>query len=192
MDARDYFLLLHEEAHYTGKARRIFSLPTPAQWRTVLPGHNAIAWCIWHIARGEDWGVATLRGGEELHTRERWAARLGVDWPNFGMGMAAADVARLSATIDLGALRAYYDAVYAETRRFAAGFDFDAIGDPLPPQTREWGLQLLGADAAVRAFFARWTGARDYLHIMALKDVYYHIDEADHVLHALLPGHPFP
>ena len=62
MDARTYFLLLHEEAHLTGKARRIFDVPTPDQWRAVLPGHNSIAWCVWHIAYGEDWGIAALRG----------------------------------------------------------------------------------------------------------------------------------
>ena len=44
MDARTYFLLLHEEAHFSGKARRVFELPTPEQWRTVVPGHNSIAW----------------------------------------------------------------------------------------------------------------------------------------------------
>ena len=119
MDARAYFLLLHEEAHTWGMTRRLFSVPTPEQWRAVLPGHNSIAWCIWHIARGEDWGVATLRGEPQLLTREGWEARLGFAWPNFGMGMTAVDVARLSATIDLDALRAYYDAVYQETRRLA-------------------------------------------------------------------------
>lgn len=38
MDARDYFLMLLEEAHWTGKARRVFGVPTPAEWRAVLPG----------------------------------------------------------------------------------------------------------------------------------------------------------
>lgn len=36
MDARAYFLMLHEEAHWAGKARRVFALPTPDQWRAVL------------------------------------------------------------------------------------------------------------------------------------------------------------
>jgi hypothetical protein len=29
MDARTYFLMLHEEAHCSGKARRVFEVPTP-------------------------------------------------------------------------------------------------------------------------------------------------------------------
>jgi hypothetical protein len=57
MDARTYFPMLHEHAHSSGgKARRILTEPTPEQWRAVLPGHNSIAWIVWHIARGEEWG----------------------------------------------------------------------------------------------------------------------------------------
>jgi len=192
MDAGTYFLSLNNEAHTWGMARRIFSVPTPEQWRTVLPGHNSIAWCIWHIAHGEDWAVATLRGTDKLLTRDGWEARLGVAWPNFGMGMTAAQVAKLSATIDLDALRAYYNAVYAETRRFAQEFDFDTIDTPLAPHTLRHALDLLAADESAREFFASWTTARYYLNIMTLMDVYYHIDEAGHVMRALLPEYRFP
>jgi hypothetical protein len=75
------------------------------------PGHNSIAWCVWHIAYGEDWGIATLRGDEILMRRNGWESRLRVAWPTFGMGMAAAEVAQLSAAIDLDALRDYFHAV---------------------------------------------------------------------------------
>jgi hypothetical protein len=44
MDARTYFLMLHEYAHSLGgKARRVFAEATPEQWRVVLLGHNSIA-----------------------------------------------------------------------------------------------------------------------------------------------------
>jgi hypothetical protein len=53
--------MLHEHAHSTGgKPRRVLAEPTPEQRRAVLPGHNSIAWIVWHIARGEDWGVNTM------------------------------------------------------------------------------------------------------------------------------------
>ena len=191
MDARTYFLLLHEEAHWTGKARRVFDLPTPDQWRAVLPGHNSIAWCVWHIAAGEDWAIAALRGGQTLMRRDGWEARLGFSWPTFGLGMMAEEVARLSAALDLEAVRAYYRAVYDETRRFAEGFDFDTLEVPLDPAIYDHALTLLGGDAFMRAFLAPWTTARHYLNIMALMDVYYHLDEADHVVRLLLPERRF-
>jgi hypothetical protein len=108
------------------------------------------------------------------------------------MGMTADQVAKLSATIDLDALRAYYDAVYAETRRFAQELDFDTIDTSLAPHTLRHALDLIAADAPVREFFRPWTTARYYLNIMTLMDVYYHIDEAGHVMRALLPEHRFP
>jgi DinB superfamily len=192
MDARTYFLLLHEEAHFTGKARRIFELPTPDQWRAVLPGHNAIAWCVWHIASGEDWGIAALRGDEPLMTRDGWEARLGVTWPTFGVGMTAAEVADLSAAIDLDALREYYRAVYEETRRFVQGFDFDTLDTPLDQTVYHHALDLLGGDEFMRTTLESWTVVRDYLNTMALMDVYYHFDEADHMVRLLMPERRFP
>ena len=191
MDVRTYFLLLHEEAHWTGKARRVFDVPTPEQCRAVLPGHNSIAWCIWHIAIGEDWAIATLRGKEQLVRRDGWEARLGVTWPTFGMGMTSTEVAQLSAAIDLEVLREYYRAVYEETRRFVQTLDFDTLERPLDPQRSQHALDLLGGDETMRTFLTSWTTPRHYLHIMTLMDVYYHLDEADHMVRMLLPERRF-
>ncbi len=190
MDARTYFLLLLEEAHWSGKARRVFGVPTPDEWRTTLPGHNSVAWCVWHIAAGEDWGIAALRGDETLLRRDGWEARLGFAWPTFGVQMTAAEAARVGETIDLDALRAYYRAVYEETRRFALGFDFDTL-DTHDPVLYEHAIDLLGGDDFMREFIKSWTTPRAYLNVMALMDVYYHLDEADHMVRMLRPGERF-
>jgi hypothetical protein len=190
MDARTYFLLLHEEAHWTAKSRRIFEVPTPDQWRAVLPGHNSIAWCIWHLAYGEDWGIAALRGDETLMRRDGWEERLEFAWPTFGVQMTADEAARVGAAIDLDALRAYYRAVYEETRRFAAGFDFDTLTMAVDPAVYAHALDLLQGDAFMREALVSWTTG-DYLNIMALMDVHYHLDEADHMVRLLLPERRF-
>ena len=191
MDALSYFLMLHEEAHYTGKARRVFEVPSPEQWRAVLPGHNSIVWCVWHIAYGEDWGIAALRGDETLMRHDGWETRLGVTWPTFGAQMTAAEVAQLSEAINLDALPDYYRAVYDETRRFVQNFDFDSLDTPLEPQVYDHALDLLGGDEFMRTFLEPWTVPRDYLNTMALMDVYYHLDEADHMVRMLLPERRF-
>jgi hypothetical protein len=43
----------------------------------------------------------------------------------------------------------------------------------------------------MRNHLASWTSARQFLNIMALMDVYYHLDEADHVIRLLLPERRF-
>ena len=190
MDARAYFLLLLEEAHWTGKARRVFGVPTPAEWRVVLPGHNSVAWCVWHIAYGEDWAIAALRGDDTLMRRDGWEERLSFSWPTFGVQMTAAEAARVGEAIDLDALRAYYRAVYEATRRFAAGFDFDALDAP-HPTVYGHAIALLGGNDFMRDFIKSWTTPRNYLNTMALMDVYYHVDEADHVVRLLRPAERF-
>jgi hypothetical protein len=190
MDARTYFLMLLEEAHWTGKARRVFGIPTPDEWRLPLPGHNSIAWCVWHIAYGEDWAIATLRGDETLMRRDGWEDRLGFSWPTFGIQMTAEEADRVGEAIDLDVLRAYYRAVYEETRRFALGFDFDML-DTHDPALYEHAIDLLGGHEFMRTFLESWTTPRDYLNVMALMDVYYHLDEADHMMRMLRPDERF-
>jgi hypothetical protein len=184
--------MLHEEAHSRGKAARVFTVPTPEQWRALLPGHNSVAWNVWHIARGEDWGVNTmLRGHEQVLTRDGWDARMGVRRRDFGLGMTTAEVADLSAAIDLDALRGYYAAVTEETRRFAQVFDFDTLDEPVDLDAcRALAPEGLGPDEPLRMHIARWT-RRSYLNVMTLMDVYYHLDEADHMIRMLLPDRRF-
>ncbi len=182
--------MLHEEAHWTGKARRVFEIPARDQWRAVLPGHNSIAWCVWHIAYGEDWGIATLRGDETLIRRDGWEDRLGFAWPTFGIQMTAGEAGQVGESINLDVLRDYYRAVYDETRRFAQNFDFDVLDVP-QRGLYEHALALMGGDEFLRTFLIPWTTPRNYVNVMALMDVYYHFDEADHMMRLLLPERQF-
>src|SRR5438105_4648479 len=156
--------MLHEEAHTRGKAVRVFEVPTPDQWRVVVPGHNSIAWNVWHIARGEDWAVTVLRGGEQLLTRDGWDRRMGAMRRDFGAGMAAIAAAELSAAIDLDALHGYWHAVYEETRRFVHGFDFDSLAEPMGAAAQCTAMDLLGPGGEpMRDSVERvWTTRRGY------------------------------
>jgi hypothetical protein len=194
VDLCDYFLELHDHTHYQGKARRLLDEPTPEQYRAVLPHHNSIAWCLWHIARGEDWTIQTiLQEREQLLTRVGWAARLGVDEPGFGGGMSRADMIALSERIDLDGLRGYYDAVADATRDFVRRCNFDKLDEPFDIDSR---LALLpdaaGPSASMHQMLARWKTPHVWLDVMVVVDVAFHIEEAEHVLRLLLPDREFP
>ena len=195
MDARAYYLMLYQVAHgqASGVARRILTQPTPEQLRVKPPGHNSLAWIIWHLAREEDWAVNTmLRGEEQVLTRDGWEARLGVARRDIGTGMTEEEVADLSARIDVGALRGYFDAVTAATLRFVDTFDFDALDAPLdvparlalaPEVTAPW-------SDALRAAVARQTTSRWFLNYLTVGAVYGHIAEADHVFQMVAAERP--
>ncbi len=72
MDARTYFLMLHEEAHTRGKAVRVFTVPTPEQWRALLPGHNSSK-----RAKAPGWGSAEWR-----RRGDAWSRVLLCHWPD--------------------------------------------------------------------------------------------------------------
>lgn len=194
MDALDYFLTLHKEAHKVGKASRVLKMPTPPEiWRATLPGHNSVVWNVWHCAQTEDWGVSALRGDDMLVRRDGWEERLGFSWPTFGMGMTTEEVTRLSETIDLDAVRSYYNAVYSETRRFVRDLDFDKLQTPLDEQVRRHALDLVGGDQLMCDFMKPdvWLLPGTYLNVCALMDIYYHFDEAEHMLRMLQPDGRF-
>ena len=84
MDARTLFLILHRHSHGddqpTALAAQILAI-APDHMRIVPPGHNSIAWLIWHVARGEDWGVTSGQvAAWQLETTQN--ANVRVRFPN--------------------------------------------------------------------------------------------------------------
>ncbi len=87
LDVRDYYLALYYHAHSKGRRNGPSMRPWSVTTGPCLPGHNSVAWLLWHNARGEDWAIQTiLQGQEQLLTREGWGERMGVTYPGFGGG----------------------------------------------------------------------------------------------------------
>jgi DinB superfamily len=80
-------------------------------------GEHSIAWMIWHIARIEDVTMNILvAGSRQVFEDVRRQENLGVAIPDTGNAMTGIEIAQLSATIDLEALKAYRLAVGCRTR----------------------------------------------------------------------------
>ena len=86
---------------------------------------NSLAWLMWHIARAEDIMVNQVLAGRGPVLDDGWKRRLGIGRPDFGIGMTSAEVSDLTQQIDLGALRAYRDAVGLRTRDVVSGFTLE-------------------------------------------------------------------
>jgi hypothetical protein len=130
MDARDLLLEEHGAVHSAAVggnkaslAERTLTGLTDDQMR-MRPREdlNSLAWIMWHIARAEDVMTNVVLGGRSQVMDDGWAARLKVTRPDFGIGMSRADVAALSAAIDLAALRDYRDAVGRRTREIVSAY----------------------------------------------------------------------
>src|SRR6058998_1612102 len=95
------------------------------------PRVNTIAWLLWHAARIEDVGVnGFVADRPQVLDDEEWLGRMKLVRRDVGTGMDDSEVDELSLTIDLNALRGYWDAV---TRRTLAvvetlrGQDLEAL-----------------------------------------------------------------
>jgi hypothetical protein len=189
LDVRDYYLALYYHAHFEGKAEWTLDAAMVPHYRTVLPGHNSVAWLLWHNARGEDWAIQTiLQGQEQLLTREGWGERMGVTYPGFGGGMAREEMIALSEQIDLDALRGYYTAVAEATQGYMRTFDFDTLNTPFDVASRlALAPEAQGPSPFHRQEFPRWTAPRTWVNVFTIMDVTLHMADADHVLNLLVP-----
>lgn len=108
---------------------------------------------------------------------------------DFGNGMTEDEVTDLTRRIDLDALRGYFDAVTAESRRFFETLDFDRIDDPLDVQARLKACpeSFTPAGSVVRAVVEQMGSGRWFIDAMALSDVMMHVSEAQHVFRQLAP-----
>ncbi len=89
---------------------------------------NSIAWLLWHMARCEDVAVNTvLRGEQEVLDRDNWLLQVGSGTRHIGTEDTSEEVRKLSARVDLTALRAYRAAVGHETRGWLSALDFTTL-----------------------------------------------------------------
>jgi hypothetical protein len=129
--AVDLFMAQHAMIHSSGMAKaglvsfedEIWDGLDDASARCIPPGfEHSIVWCFWHLTRIEDVTINMLLAGTpQLFLKDGWFGQLGIPYRDTGNGMDAADVAILSAMIDISALRAYRFAVGRRTRKIVKG-----------------------------------------------------------------------
>lgn len=143
MDARGLLLAQHASVHSApvsgGRfADEILSGLSDGQMR-VRPGKtlNSLAWLLWHMARTEDVGVNVIATDSRQVLDRDWAEQLGIARRDIGTAMTDDEVDALTRRLDVGAARAYRDAVGRRTREVLAA---------LPPEA--WATMVTAADIA--------------------------------------------
>lgn len=137
------FLSQHARLHSAKMAQsepwsfedELFSDLGEEQTRRIPPSfEHSIAWNIWHIARIEDVTMNMLAAGSPqiLHLGN-WLERMKIGVHDTGNLMDPQDVAELSATIDVEALRAYRLAVGRRTRQIVQQLQPQALRQMVEP-----------------------------------------------------------
>ena len=160
MDALSFFLVRYADLHGRIIDDLLGRLSEEQLRRRPHPNVNTIAWLLWHTARIEDVGVnRVIADRPQVLDDEGWLGRMKIARRDVGTGMDDAEVDDLSARIDLGALRGYWDAV---TRRTLAVVETLRGQDLEPPVTTDRVMRVAfeeGAVAQKAAWLAEFWGA---------------------------------
>ena len=152
MDALEFFMVRYGQIHHVLTDPAIARL-TENQLRTrPHPGANTIVWLLWHMARVEDVGVNRFVVDRPQVLDEGWATRLSIKRRDVGTGMTDAEVDELSARVDLGALRGYWDAVTLRTPQVVASLRGADLGAVVPEDR----VRRVALDEGAVAHGAEW------------------------------------
>jgi hypothetical protein len=146
MDARELFLADHIQTHSVAVEPSAFEngelLSLAALrlrgvsdeiLRTAPEGLQSVAWILWHLARNEDVVVnGLLRNGIPVMERDGWAERMGIAVTHIGTGDGPEEIALLNASVDVGALMEYRNAVGRETRQWVRTIDWSELDRRYP------------------------------------------------------------
>ena len=123
MDSVTFFCLQHGRVHSSkvssvlSIADQVFEGVTAAQMRArPAKGLNSLVWLLWHMARVEDVGINLIVAAGQQVLDDGWSSRLGVLRTDVGHGMTEEELTAFAASADIGAIRAYRDAVARRTR----------------------------------------------------------------------------
>lgn len=168
MDAIDLFLTRYGDLHRGLVDGLLSGLPEAQLRARPHPGVNTIVWLLWHSARIEDVAVNRFLADEPQVLDEGWLERLGVVRRDVGTGMSDSEVDELSARIDLGALRGYWDATSARTLELVEtlrGTDLEATvpGERVRSVVRTEGAVAPGVEWLTEF----WAGGRSRAWILA-------------------------
>jgi hypothetical protein len=153
--AIDQFLIQHAMVH----SRKVSGMDvwsfedelwqglTEADFRTIQPkGEHSIAWMLFHIARIEDITMNILIAGTpQLYLKDNWAKKLKSTIPHSANKMDNESVVRLSAAVDMKALREYRIAVGKRTRAIAKKIRAEEFDQKVEPSR----LQIVLTEGAV-------------------------------------------
>ena len=107
---------------------------------------HSIAWLLWHITRIEDITMNLLVAGRpQLFWQDDWRPRLNISAVDTGNATSEADIAALSTTIDLNALKDYRLAVGRRTRQIVQNLKPGELKNKVDPVR----LTRISAEGAV-------------------------------------------
>lgn len=128
--------------------------------RTIPCGEeHSIVWNLWHLARIEDVTMNILIADEkQIYQLEGWMENLQLPFCEVGNALNPTEIATLSATINIPALRAYRSAVGLRTRKLVQRLQAEDFKHKTPPERLERTRSEGAVPDAARGLLDYWGG----------------------------------
>lgn len=137
-EARSLFIELHNCLH-SGSGwsleEELWAGLNEAEFRCVPPGEeHSIAWCLWHLTRIEDVTMSVLVcNAPQVFSSGGWELRLHAPIRDTGNEINLEMVGELSTKVAFEELRAYRNAVGAQTQKVVSGLQTADLKRKTPP-----------------------------------------------------------
>jgi hypothetical protein len=170
-----------EKACWSFEDEVLYDLSEETFRRIPSNEEHSIVWCIWHLARIEDTAMNFLVAGNlPVFEQGQWFEQMGVPFRDAGNEMSAEDITRLSAEINLEALRAYRVAVGHRTQEIIARLTVEDIQQKVDPNRIQQVLEA-GAIKPESGYITDYWSKRDIRGLLlmpATRHNIVHLNEA--------------
>lgn len=94
-------------------------------------GLNSIAWYLWHTSRWQDFANTLIQENRNQVLDDSWIGRLNISRRDVGTGMTREECTTFNHSVDVGAVRAYWDAVGDAVRSVARSLPTEELSAPV-------------------------------------------------------------
>ena len=94
-------------------------------------GLNSIAWYLWHTSRWQDFANTLIQENRRQVLDDTWIARLKVSRRDVGTGMTREECTMFNQSVDVAAVRAYWDTVGDAVRSVARSLSTEELSAPV-------------------------------------------------------------
>jgi hypothetical protein len=131
MDTRTFFLEQYDTVRAIVNDMFLRGLDDDQLRHQPKEGLNSIAWYLWHTSRWQDFANTLIQENRPQILDDSWIARLNVSRRDVGTGMAREECTTFNQSVDVAALKAYWDAVGDAVRAVARSVPTEELSAPV-------------------------------------------------------------
>jgi DinB superfamily len=152
MDACEFFLQEYDTVRFIVDDLFLKGLSDDQIRHQPEAGLNSIAWYLWHTTRWQDFANTLIANDRQQLLNDYWLTKMNVSRRDVGTGMTREECTAFNEAVNVGGLRAYWDAVGNSVHEVARSLPCEDLCKPVDTKR----LQRMLDDGTIANERARW------------------------------------